>query len=97
MKSDYRGLSVRLGVVNVYLHAFFKELERLTQWDETCVSNAIANDDGTLCVLISAGDIRVKVPFENFGADPAQAAFDVFTKFKSMSDDEIQNAAEEVR
>jgi hypothetical protein len=79
-----------------YLHAFFKEPEKLTQRKRFWTSHAIAHDDGAHCALISAGDVRVKVYFENFGSDPTKAASDVYAKFKAMTEGEMQKAIEEV-
>lgn len=80
-----------------YLRAFFNELEKQTESKDSRISHAIAQAEGALCVLISAGDVRVKVCFDDFGLDPAKAASDAFAKFKLMTDQEIQRAIEEVR
>ena len=43
------------------------------------------------------GDVRSKVRVEEFDPDPAKAAEVVVLKWKSVSEDELQNEMEEVR
>ena len=38
------------------------------------VSDAIEYDDGALCVLVSMGDVRVRVPVQDLNPNPVQAA-----------------------
>jgi hypothetical protein len=80
-----------------YLITFFKRLEGLTQRRGCDVSNAITTHEGSLCVLVSMGDVRARVPVQELDPDPARAAEAVFERWTSMSQGELERSIEDVR
>lgn len=79
-----------------YLIAFFKTLGSLTNNDESCVSDAIAYDEGLLYVLARMGDVRMKVPIQAFDSDPVKAARMSVDQWKAMTPDEWDMATDTV-
>lgn len=80
-----------------YLTSFFKTIATLSERSGCDVSDAIAYRDGALCVLISMGDVRARVPVNDLHPDPVQAARLVVDRWRSMSKEELWKSMEEVR
>ncbi len=79
-----------------YLITFFKMLRNLEP-DRPGVSDGIAYEDGSLYVLVGTGDVRVRIPVQEFGPDPAKAAKLAISQWKTMTADEQDRAMEEVK
>ena len=80
-----------------YLITFFKTLRHLSQDRPEWVSDAIAYDEGSLYVLVSVGDARVKVPVPEFDPDPARAAEVAINCWKALTSDGQKVAIEWVK
>jgi hypothetical protein len=79
-----------------YLITFFKILRSLEP-DRPGVSDGIVYDEGSLYVLVGMGDVRVRVPVQEFAPDPAKAAKLAISQWKAMTPDEQDRAMEEVK
>jgi hypothetical protein len=79
-----------------YLITFFKRLRSLEP-DRSGVSDGIGYDEGSLYVLVGMGDVRVRVPVQEFGPDPAKAAELTISQWKAMTPDEQDRAMEGVK
>jgi hypothetical protein len=84
-------------MITDYLITFFKTLDSLTERQSYDASNAIIFDKQSLCVLVSMGDVRAKIPVKELDPNPAKAAELVVAKWKSMPRDELDKAIEEAR
>jgi hypothetical protein len=82
--------------VTEYLITFFKTPRSLAP-DRLGVSDGIAYDEGLLYVLVGMGDVRVRVPVQEFGPNPAKAAELAISQWKAMTRDEQDMAIEEVK
>jgi hypothetical protein len=60
-------------------------------------SDGIGYDEGSLYVLVGMGDVRVRVPVQEFGPDPAKAAELTISQWKAMTPDEQDRAMEGVK
>lgn len=86
-------------VMTEYLITFFRTLRALSPGRPEWVSDAIAYncEDGMLYALIGMGDVRVRVPMQEFSSNPAEAAEVAINRLRAMSSDERDSAMEEVR
>jgi hypothetical protein len=95
VQTDNRKAEWRI-VVTEYLITFFKTLRSLEP-DRPGVSDGIAYDEGSLYALVGMGDVRVRVPVQEFDPDPAKAAELAINQWKAVTPDEQEMAMEEVK
>jgi hypothetical protein len=74
--------------LTAYLIAFFRTVRSLTGCQDYDLSDAITYYKDSIGVLISMGDVRVRVPVEELHPDPIRAAEIVVKKWQAMSFDE---------
>lgn len=77
-------------MVTDYLNRFFQELEKIKPRNSYDVSHGMAFHKGSLCVLISVGDVRARIAIDKLDPDPLKAADNAVRKFKSMNWDQIE-------